>query len=211
MMKLISSRVRYKCSIFTVTEDHAIEPGGLEIRRAIVHHGGSAVMMPVDERNRILLVRQYRLPARTSLWELPAGRVDRGETLLAAAKRELAEETGYRAGRWKKLASFYVSPGYVSEKMTIFLATGLTEGTATPMEDERIRMRWFTPKELDRWIGAGKIVNAKTLIGFLAWQRFRYGRLAGAAGFGAAAGGRDAGAGAGAVRPAGAGSDDPLS
>jgi hypothetical protein len=85
-MKLLSSRERYRCSIFTVTEDHAIEPGGMEIRRAIVHHGGSAVMMPVDQKKRVLLVRQYRLPARRALWELPAGRE-------AAGRREA------RAGR----------------------------------------------------------------------------------------------------------------
>ncbi len=171
-MKVIASRERYRCSIFTVTEDHAIEPGGLEIRRAIVRHGGSAVMMPVDEKGRVLLVRQYRLAAGRSLWELPAGRVDPGETPLAAAKRELGEETGYCARRWERLATFYPSPGYVSEKMTVFLATELAAGEAKPMEDERIECRWFTPRELDRWIQSGKITDAKTLIGFLSWQRY---------------------------------------
>jgi ADP-ribose pyrophosphatase len=171
-MKLISSRVRYKNSIFTVTEERAVDPDGFEIRRAIVRHGGSAVMMPVDEKKRVLLVRQYRLPAQASLWELPAGRLDAGETALAAAKRELVEETGYRARTWKKLLSFYVSPGYVSEKMTIFLATNLTEGEAEPMEDERIETRWFTRKELDDSIRAGKIIDAKTIAGFFAWQRY---------------------------------------
>lgn len=171
-MKLLSSRERYKCSIFTVTEDHAVEPGGLEIRRCVVHHGGSAVMMPVDDKKRVLLVKQYRLPARRALWELPAGRVDPGERLLAAAKRELAEETGYRARTWKKLTEFYSSPGFVSEKMTIFLATGLTAGEPMPMDDERIECRWFTAKEIDQMILSRKIIDAKTLIGFLAWQRY---------------------------------------
>ncbi len=173
MMKLLSSRVRYKCPLFAVTEDHALEPGGIEIRRAIVRHAGSAVMMPVDEQGRVLLVRQYRLAALAALWELSAGRVDPGETVLAAAKRELAEETGYRARQWKKLATFYASPGYVAEKMTIFLATDLTRGEATPMEDERIECRWFTTAEMDEMIRRGKIIDGKTLIGFLAWQRYR--------------------------------------
>ena len=171
MIKLISSRLCYENALFRVTEDQAIEPGGRKIGRAIVHHRGSAVMLPVDQRGRILLVRQYRLPARTSLWELPAGRLDEGETPLAGARRELLEETGYRARRWNKLVSFYASPGYLSEKMTIFLATQLAGGPAQPMEDERITCRWFTPQELDAWIRAGKIIDAKTLIGFLLWQK----------------------------------------
>ena len=87
-MKLVSSVEKYGNSLFRVTEDHAVEPGGFEIKRAIVHHNGSAVMMAVDDRKRILLVRPYRLPAREVLWELPAGRLDEGETPPTAAKRE---------------------------------------------------------------------------------------------------------------------------
>jgi len=93
-MKLLSSRELYRSPIFWVTEDHAKDPGGFEIHRAIVRHAGSAVMMTVDDRRRILLVRQYRLPARANLWELPAGRLDPGEKPLTAAKRELEEEPG---------------------------------------------------------------------------------------------------------------------
>jgi len=169
-MKIISSVKKYSNELFSVTEDHAVEPGGFEIKRAIVQHMGSAVMMAVDDRKRILLVRQYRLPARQSLWELPAGRLDEGETPLQAARRELVEETGYRARKWKKLVTFYPSPGYVAEKMTIFLATDLTEGEATPMEDERIKIRWFTAKEIEAGIDSGKIMDAKTMIGYFRWR-----------------------------------------
>lgn len=165
-MKLISSKELLKTPIFRVTQDRALDPDGFEIQRAIVQHGGSAVVMPVDRRERILLVRQYRLPAHQYLWELPAGRVDEGETVLKAARRELAEETGYRAKAWTKLAEFYPSPGFLAEKMTIFLATGLTAGQSQPMEDERIEARWFTPRETAAWIGSGKIRDAKTIIGF---------------------------------------------
>ena len=170
-MKLISSVKKYGNSLFSVTEDHAVEPGGFEIKRAIVQHRGSAVMMAVDDRSRVLLVRQYRLPARAYLWELPAGKIDDGETPLQAAKRELIEETGYRAKTWKKLASFWPSPGYIAEKMTIFLATDLTAGVATPMDDERIETRWFTAKEIEQGIESGKIQDAKTMIGFCRWKR----------------------------------------
>ena len=169
-MKLISSHEVYRCDLFRITEDRAKDPSGFEIRRSIVRHNGSAVMMAVDDRRRILLVRQYRLPANAYLWELPAGRLDPGEKPLQAAKRELQEETGYRARRWKKLTSFYPSPGYVSEKMTIFLATELTAGEAQPMEDERIECRWFTAKDLEQEIRSNKIQDSKTMVGYLLWK-----------------------------------------
>ncbi len=173
-MKIKSSKEVYKCSLFRVTEDEAVDPKtGFEIKRSVVRHDGSAVMMAVDEKKRILLVRQYRLPAEKYLWELPAGRLDPGETPLQAAKRELAEETGYRARTWKKLASFFVSPGFVQERMTIYLATDLTEGTATPMDDERIEARWFSAKELSDMIRLGKIEDAKTMVGFMMWKQYR--------------------------------------
>lgn len=171
-MKLISSRKLIETSIFSVTEDRAIDPDGFEIKRAIVRHQGSAVMMPIDVKGRVLLVRQYRLPARQYLWELPAGRVDPGESVLQAAKRELREETGLRAKKWTKIAKFFVSPGFLEEKMTIFAAQELTEGEQAFMEDERIEMRWHTTKELDTLIGSGKIIDAKTMIGFLMWKRY---------------------------------------
>src|SRR5579883_1950929 len=143
-MKITQSREAYSCKLFRVTEDKAVDPKTkFEIARSVVRHAGSAVMLATDDKKRILLVRQYRLPADKYMWELPAGKVDPGEKPLDAAKRELVEETGYKARKWEKLASFFVSPGYVEERMTIFLATKLTAGDATPMDDERIETKWF--------------------------------------------------------------------
>jgi ADP-ribose pyrophosphatase len=169
-MKIVSSKEVYACSLFQVTEEEASDKNW-HIRRSVIRHPGSAVMMPVDAKERVLLVRQYRLPADQYLWELPAGKIDAGENALQAAKRELIEETGLRAKKWKKLATFYPSPGYVGETMTIYLATDVTQGVAEPMEDERIETKWFTKKELKELIRTNKIKDAKTMIGFLYWAR----------------------------------------
>jgi ADP-ribose pyrophosphatase len=169
-MKIISSHEVYNCGLFQVTEDEAVDKKtGFHIKRSVVRHAGSAVMLAVDDKKRILLVRQYRLPADKYLWELPAGKVDAGEKPLQAAKRELAEETGYKAKTWTKLASFFVSPGYVQERMTIYLATDLMAGEATPMEDERIETKWFKRKEVAKMIDKGEIDDAKTLVGYYRW------------------------------------------
>lgn len=127
-------------------------------------------MLAADEKRRVLLVRQFRLPAEKYLWELPAGKLDAGETPLQAAKRELKEETGCRARTWTKLVSFFPSPGFLAEKMTIYVATELTEGEATPMDDERIEKQWFTAREVEEMIASGLIQDAKTIIGYYCWQ-----------------------------------------
>ena len=171
-MKLTATKEVYRCKLFWITEDEA-EEKDFQIKRSVVRHHGSAVMMAIDEKKRVLLVRQYRLPAGKKLWELPAGKVDDGEKVLEAAKRELIEETGYRARKWKKLVSYYPSPGFVAEKMTLFMAKDLTEGEAQPMDDERIEKRWFTRKEIDKLIRAGKIEDGKTLVGYLLWHTNR--------------------------------------
>ena len=169
-MKITRSREVYQSKIFNVAEVEAKDSSGFAIRRAIVRHPGSAVMLVLDERSRVLLVRQFRLPAGKNLWELPAGKIDSGEKPLQAAKRELVEETGYRARKWMKLVEYWPSPGFLSEKMHLFLATGITLGEATPMEDERIETRWFAQRELDALIRSGKIEDGKTLLGFLFWR-----------------------------------------
>ena len=176
-MKITSSKEKYRCKLFWVTEDEAVadkndkDKPGFVMKRSVVRHSGSAVMMAVDDKDRVLLVRQYRLPAEQDLWELPAGKVDKGESVLQSAKRELIEETGVRAKKWKKLVEFFPSPGYVEEKMTVYLVKDLTQGKSQPMDDERIETRWFNKKDLRKAIASNKILDAKTMIGFLYWAR----------------------------------------
>ena len=171
-MKLISSKEITKNRIFTVTQDHAVDDDGFEIERAIVHHRGSAVMMPVDEKGRILLVRQYRLAARQSMWELPAGTVDPGEKPLQTARRELVEETGYRAKKFKVFLDVFPTPGFLEERMYLLLAEGLTAGEAQPEEDEKIEVRPFKLKELKQMIKSGRLRDAKSIAGILYYLTF---------------------------------------
>jgi ADP-ribose diphosphatase len=172
-MKIISSKEVLKNKLFTVVEEVAHDSSGFEIKRSIVRHPGSAVMLAVDKKDRILLVKQFRLPAEKDLWELPAGRIDPGESPLQAAKRELREETGYQAKKWSKLISYWASPGYVAEKMNLFLAQDLTAGEQHPTEDERIEIKWFKRKQILQMIHDGKLEDGKTLVGYFMWLQAR--------------------------------------
>jgi ADP-ribose pyrophosphatase len=174
--RILSSREVYRGPIFWVTTDYVLEPGGVRARRDIVHHPGSIVILAVDENLselRVLLERQYRYAAQSHLWELPAGRVDKGETELAAAKRELLEETGYSAARWQRILKFYVSPGFMDETMTVYLARGLKPGTAQPEDDEIIRKRLVPLSTALRLALKGTIRDSKTVsaILWLAWHK----------------------------------------
>jgi ADP-ribose pyrophosphatase len=168
--RVLSSRVRFKSTAFDVTTDQVEEPGGIRARRDVVRHAGSIVVLAVDDGRaepRILLERQYRHAAQSFLWELPAGRIDEGESELAAARRELLEETGYTARQWKKVLHFYVSPGFLDETMSIYLARGLQAGAAQPEEDEKIVTRFFPLSAAKRMALNGHIRDAKTIAGIL--------------------------------------------
>lgn len=157
--------------VFDVHEVVVTDSRGKQLQRSVVTHSGSAVVMPQDDDGRVLLVSQYRAPVDAKVWELPAGRIDKGETPVVAAKRELIEETGLRASRWKRLASIYPTPGFVSEKMHLYLATGLRQGLAAPEGDEELELRWFARQELEKMVDRGTLNDGKTLTALLlAWR-----------------------------------------
>ena len=168
--RVLSSVEVYRGPAFWVTTDQVLEPGGVRGRRDIVRHTGSVVILAVDEtysEPRVLLVRQYRHAAQQYLWELCAGRMDKGENELTAARRELIEETGYTAARWKRILKFYASPGFVAETMSIYLATGLRPGTARPEDDEVIETKFFPLGEAVRMVMADRVLDGKTICGVL--------------------------------------------
>jgi ADP-ribose pyrophosphatase len=169
-VRVISSKVVFRGPVFSVVTDEVEEPGNIRVRRDVIRHSGSIVILPLEDSGRtprVLLERQFRYAAGMRMWELPAGRVDPGENHLAAAKRELIEETGYRASRWEKALFFYVSPGFLDESMTVYLARGLKKGLAQPEEDERIAVRFFPLKQALRMVTTGKIMDAKTVASLL--------------------------------------------
>lgn len=176
--EVLKSKEVYRGKVFWVTHDKVREPGNVVATRDVVRHNGSVVILAVDTTTNpddpgILLIRQYRHAADKFLLELPAGRIEPGEKLIPAAKRELAEETGYKAKKWSKYVTYYASPGFVSEAMNILLAEGLKVGEATPEEDERIELKLTPLSEVMRSIHAGEIEDGKTLIGVLLYVSHR--------------------------------------
>jgi len=178
--ELLSSETVFDGPLFHVVRDRLIEPGGQTATRDVVRHNGSAVILAIDNtKNKrdpwVVVERQYRHAAGRFLWELPAGKLEPGEDPLLGAQRELAEETGYRAKKWKPLVEYYASPGFVSESMKVFLAEGLTSGDTNLDEDEQIAFRLVKLSEIVKMIEKGAILDGKTLSAVLLYAR----RLAG--------------------------------
>lgn len=172
LAKVLSSEIVYDGPAFGVRRDEVQEPNGLRTTREVIMHPGSVVVLPVLPNGNIVLVRQYRHATRRYLWELCAGRMDEGETPKQAAMRELKEETGYRPGRLQVFLDFFPTPGFLEERMHLLLATNLTQGKATPEEDEKIEVRSFSAAELQQMIQKRKMHDAKSIAGLLYYFRF---------------------------------------
>lgn len=175
---VLSSEVVYDGPLFKVRHDKIIEPGGRTNERDVIRHNGSVVILAIDNsKNKrdpwIVIERQYRHAANQFLWELPAGKIDEGEEPLEGAKRELIEETGYRAKKWRPLVEYYASPGFLGESMKVFLAEGLESGDANPEEDEQIEFRLVKLSEVLKMIEKGLIHDGKTLTSVLLYARLQ--------------------------------------
>ena len=171
-VQVLSSQMIYEGRVFGIRRDEVIEPTGVHATRELITHPGSVVVLPVLPDKRILLIRQYRYATRQFLWELVAGRIDNNETPQHGAARELIEETGYRAKKFRVFLDVFPTPGFLEERMYILLAEGLTAGKAEPEEDERISCKAFTRKEAEQMIRRNTIRDAKSVAGLLYYFRF---------------------------------------
>jgi len=170
--KILSSEEVFKGRVFGVRRDTVQEPGGIVATREIITHHGSIVVLPVFPDGSILLIRQYRHAAASFLWELVAGHLELGESKPRGAHRELIEETGYTARKMRLLLEIFPSPGFVTEKMWIFLATSLTEGIARPEDDEKITSKRVSLAAAEKMIQNGTVRDAKSVAGILYYSRF---------------------------------------
>lgn len=165
--EVLASRCLYKGRVFSVRTDQLRYPDGSEHEVDVVEHGASLAIVATPAPNELVLVKQYRHPAKAVLWEIPAGTAEPGETPLEGAKRELREETGYAAGRMRPIGSAWITPGFCTEVMHFFHADQLSAGEAAFDDDERIEVGTFTVQAARRLVAQGT-TDAKTVLA-LCW------------------------------------------
>ncbi|HIC94715.1 MAG TPA: NUDIX hydrolase [Anaerolineae bacterium] len=168
----LASRRLYEGRIVNLRVDTVRLEDGRVTEREIVEHRGAVAVVALDGDGNVLLVRQFRKPAERELLEIPAGTLEAEEEPASCARRELAEETGYRAGHLEPMGGFYSSPGFCTEYIHLYLATDLSPSPARAEYDEAIELVRVPLSEALRMIGRGEICDAKTIVGLLsAWAR----------------------------------------
>jgi ADP-ribose diphosphatase len=170
--RILKSEIIYEGKAFGVRRDELIEPTGVRTIREVVTHPGSVVVLPVLADGRVVMVRQYRHATGKYLWELVAGRMELGENPKQGARRELIEETGYRAKKFTVFLDVFPTPGFLEERMYILLAEGINPGQAAPEEDEKLVVAAYTRKELEQMMRTGKLRDAKSIAGLLFYFSF---------------------------------------
>jgi ADP-ribose pyrophosphatase len=158
--EVLSTKVLQSYRIFAIVEQALRLPSGRTVVRQVVKHPGAVVIIPQLEDGRLLLIAQYRFAVGATLLEFPAGTLEPGEAPLECARRELIEETGYRAEHWRALGTTYPSPGYCDEQQHLFMATGLVPEHAAADEDEIIEVKGLTVQEVERSIADGRLVDS---------------------------------------------------
>jgi len=161
----LESRLAYSGQFLRVFEDTVRCPDGHVAPREYLRHPGAVMVVPVLDDGRLVLERQYRYPLARSLIEFPAGKIDPGEGILACARRELREETGYVAREWTYLGGFHNAVGYCDEKIEVYLARGLTLDVAASDDGEVLEVFTATLADLLGWIGTARVTDVKTIIG----------------------------------------------
>jgi len=165
--KTFSSTYIFRGKIINLRQDKVKLPDGRETIREIVEHPGAVVVLALTNDNKIVMIRQFRKPADEVLWELPAGKVEPGENLKNCALRELEEETGYYPRKIKKLITFFSTPGFCDEKLTLFLAEDLEKRNKNEDADEFIEVELIKPNKVLKLVQKNIIKDAKTIIGIL--------------------------------------------
>lgn len=163
--RVVERRTLYSGRILKLDVDRVVEPSGHEVTREVVRHAGSVVLLPVTRDGKLVLVRQYRYAVDSFVLEVPAGTLDSGEEPEKAARRELAEETGYVAGRLDKLGEYHPSPGFLDELMHVYLAVDLEKGEPSPEEDEELELVELPLEQVYARASAGELRDGKTLVG----------------------------------------------
>lgn len=171
--KQLNSETIYEGKVITLTVQTVELPNGKEAKREVVLHPGAVTVLAITEDDKILLVNQFRKAPNRLLIETPAGKLEPGEDPLTSAKRELEEETGFQAGAWKHITSFYTSPGFADELIHCYVATDLVQAEQKLDEDEFLDVLRVTADEAQRMIADGQIADAKTVALVYWWLRER--------------------------------------